>query len=262
MDTESISPYNLRSWRMRIETNDRIHPGMKKLKLRGKELNNPPLEVFHLQELQVLDMSPERQACLFYHLPCVPPSIARLSQLRVLMLDTNELTIIPPEVGSLPSLERISLSNNYLTSLPVQFGKLVNLTSLHAANNEFEMMPSAVCQLTNLTFLDFSDNALVSVPSNIGVLGKLESLMLYSNKITRIPDSIANLKQLRCLWLGRNNIRKLPRGVEGLLLLDWGHVHTWSSALDGNPLQHPPLEVCKRGAGAMADYFRIYQDGN
>ena len=145
-----ISAAVLRTWRMRIENNDRTFDGLKKLKLRGKELGRPAPEIFHLTEVQVLDLSPERQACLFYHLPEVPPAIARMRNLCVLMLDTNDLREVPTQLGQLANLERLSLSNNMLTSLPDSFAQLRKLTSLHAANNGFQQIPDCLYAVTSL----------------------------------------------------------------------------------------------------------------
>ena len=254
MDT--VTPSSLRTWRMRIDVNDTNYIGLKKLKLRGKDLNNPPKEVFCLTELEVLDMSPERQACLYYHLGAVPAAISRLLNLRVLMLDTNDLTHIPAQIGMLTSLEKIALSNNVLSKLPLEFANLQSLTSLHVANNCFETFPAVVCSLKSLTFIDFSDNLLLTLPDSIGDLSALETMILFSNRLKELPDAIGKLTQLRCLWIGKNHLRKIPKSVENLLRLDWGQMHTWSSALDGNPLEQPPTDVCKRGVRAIAEYYK------
>ena len=208
-----------------------------------------------VSDFQVLDMSPERQSCLFYHLPQVPPNIARLRHLRVLMLDTNDLPVLPPEICALAGLERLSISNNCLTGLPEGFSRLQNLSSLHAANNLFEHFPGVICGLKALTFLDMSDNRLETLPEAIGQIITLESLLLYANRLEIIPDSISQLTELRCLWIGQNRLRRLPRSMERLRQLDWGRMHTWSTSLDGNPLEEPPVDVCKRGVRAIGEYF-------
>ena len=251
-----ISAAVLRTWRMRIENNDRTFDGLKKLKLRGKELGRPAPEIFHLTEVQVLALSPERQACLFYHLPEVPPAIARMRNLCVLMLDTNDLREVPTQLGQLVNLERLSLSNNLLTSLPDSFAQLRKLTSLHAANNGFQQIPDCLYAVTSLTFLDFSDNSLLSLSERIACLDRLESLILFANLLRTLPNNIGMLTNLRCLWVGKNRLRSLPPSVTALEKLDWGRVHTWSPALDGNPLENPPLDVCKRGVAAIEMYFR------
>lgn len=83
----------------------------------------------------MLDLSPEREACIDFHLYGVPPELGSLINLRVLMLDTNQLSELPREIGQLTQLERISISNNLLHRLPDSFSNLQRLESLHAANN-------------------------------------------------------------------------------------------------------------------------------
>ena len=86
-------------------------------------------------------------------------------------------------------------------------------------------------------------------------LRSLESLILNYNKICVLPDSICELKELKMLWLSGNNITRLPQHFGKLTKLAW----SWwcsSSALDGNPLQHPPLHVAKQGPQAIEQYFR------
>lgn len=46
------SPFQ-RQLRMRIETDDPTYPGLKKLKLRGKDLDDLPNCIFQLKELEV-----------------------------------------------------------------------------------------------------------------------------------------------------------------------------------------------------------------
>ena len=47
-----------------------------------KELDALPAELFMLEELEVLDLSPEREACLRYRLPALPPAVGQLTNLR------------------------------------------------------------------------------------------------------------------------------------------------------------------------------------
>ncbi|VEL09222.1 unnamed protein product [Protopolystoma xenopodis] len=58
-----------------IVTDDPRYPGLRKLKLRGKRLTNVPHQLYSLTDLQVLDLSPEREACLCYRLPELHPDI-------------------------------------------------------------------------------------------------------------------------------------------------------------------------------------------
>ncbi|KAK3585257.1 hypothetical protein CHS0354_006305 [Potamilus streckersoni] len=261
MEYNSVRPSNIlqnrehqKELRMRIETWDPLYYGMKKLKMRGKDLSQLTGAVFSLLELEVLDLSPEREACLDFKLMEVPPAIGKLINLRILMLDTNELEDIPKEIALLQSLERLALSNNHLMSLPQEFCRLKNLKSLHLANNDFVHFPLPVCELKQIEFLDLSDNSLVVLPDQIGDLKNLHTLLLFINKIIKLPDSLCKLVEMRCLWLGKNQLRELPRKFGQLYRLDWVTRYT-STNLDGNPLIHPPIEVCRLGPAAIDRYF-------
>lgn len=258
MQSSRISYYDreiLKELRLRIETNDPLYYGQKKLKLRGKDLKAVPHVLFTMMELEVLDLSPERESCLTFRLPLVPPSIGRLINLKVLMLDTNELYSLPKEICLLQSLERLSLSNNFLSSLPHGFGRFPNLRSIHASNNKFEAFPLEVCDIKNLQFLDLSDNLLLSVPEDISKLTNLRTLLLNYNKLIQLPDALCELVDLECLWLGNNRLRELPHKFGQLIHLDWGYRYT-SSVLEKNHLIHPPIEICRMGPHKINEYFK------
>jgi len=69
---ELVDAKQLKIFRLRIETDDPEYVGLKKIKIRGKELNALPPELFHVLELQVLDLSPERESCINYRLLEMP----------------------------------------------------------------------------------------------------------------------------------------------------------------------------------------------
>jgi len=93
------------------------------------------------------------------------------------------------------------------------------------------------------------------VPDSISKLRRLESLLLFFNQIERLPDSLCSLANLRMLWLGSNRLRKLPNCFGQLINLDWGVRHMSSAVIDGNPMDRPPIDVCKKGVEAIAKYF-------
>ena len=130
--------------KMRVEIDDHFRPRMKKLKIRGKDLNEMPAEIFCLSELELLEMSPDREACIGYQMSNLPPQVANLVNLKILILDTNNLSNIPEQLCQLQHLEQLFLSNNCLTKLPDQFFKLSKLESLHLSNNNFDVFPE-VC---------------------------------------------------------------------------------------------------------------------
>lgn len=254
----------LRSLRRFITSDDAHYPRMKKLKVKGRDLQNLAKEVFFLTELEVLDLSPEREACLEYHLDELPSDISRLINLRVLMMDTNELYDVPDSLTRLSKLEKLSLSNNHIQTLPVDMGRLTNMTSLHLSNNRFKELPRDVFKLSNLEFLDISDNEFTSVPSDIARLRKMHTFIMFQNKVTSLPDSITELTNLRCLWLGNNRLTSLPKRFGNLNLTDWDNFgrHMFSTIIDGNPMTDPPMDVCKQGIRAIAQYFGGNRDAS
>ncbi|XP_008503578.2 leucine-rich repeat-containing protein 30-like [Calypte anna] len=242
-----------RLWRY-LKEQDPKYEGKKKLKITGRELVSVPPEVFGLDQLQVLEMSPERESCLKYQLELLPREISHLQNLTCLYVDSNNLKKIPAEIGTLSHLERLTLSNNSLSSLPPEMGALQKLHSLHLANNSLTEVPPALCQLRSLTFLDVSDNKICTIPSSIRHLEKLETLLLLFNSLESLPEDVCLLRNLCTLWLGNNRLRSLPASFGELVNLDWGHNYC-SCNFEGNPLECPPPEVCSRGPREIRDYF-------
>lgn len=68
-----------------------IYTGLKSLKVRGKDLDALYEDFYGYNELEVLDLSPDRQSCIYYRLPEISPSIGKLINLKILIIDTNEL---------------------------------------------------------------------------------------------------------------------------------------------------------------------------
>ncbi|KAM9307746.1 uncharacterized protein PAF06_011879 [Gastrophryne carolinensis] len=231
----------------------------RKIKIEGKELFCPPLEVFEFQDLQILKMSPERESNLSFQMSFLPKDIQLLTGLTALYLDTNDLEEIPPEIGTLKNLRRMTLSNNSLQFLPVELAKLQDLQSLHLANNCFTAFPVVACQLPNLMFLDVSDNQIESLPSSIEQLRKLQTFLLMFNHLRRIPVEFCSLTKLSCLWLGNNQLEELPAEFGNLTMLDWGRSYC-SFNLEGNPLCRPPIDVCSRGPKEIQQYFSSRSD--
>uniref|UniRef100_A0A8B9S659 Uncharacterized protein n=1 Tax=Apteryx owenii TaxID=8824 RepID=A0A8B9S659_APTOW len=132
-------------WRYLTE-HDPKYEGKKKLKISGRELASVPTQLFGMDQLQVLEMSPERQSCLRYRMELLPREISRLKNLTLLYMDSNNLKKIPAEIGTLSHLERLTLSNNSLSSLPPEIGALQRLRSLHLANNSLTELPAPLCQ--------------------------------------------------------------------------------------------------------------------
>ena len=71
---------------------------------------------------------------------------------------------------------------------------------------------------------------------------------MFVNQLVGLPEEICQLSNLRCLWVGNNKIHRLPRNFGSLRKLDWGRgVHMWSTVIEGNPLEDPPLKYAREG---------------
>lgn len=79
----------MRQMKMRITTDDNHFPGMKKFKVHGKELQTLPRGLFSLLDLEILDLSPERETCLFFRLSILPKEISQLALLKVGCYNAN-----------------------------------------------------------------------------------------------------------------------------------------------------------------------------
>ncbi|CAF1428949.1 unnamed protein product [Adineta ricciae] len=216
----------------------------------GRDLHTISADVFAYPDISYLELSPTREACLNFQLNELPAAVGRLTELRILILDTNNLHSLPDELCNLRELLILVLSNNFLTNLPNAIGNLEQLESLHLANNRLRDLPASLFQLKNLTFLDLTSNKLRQLPDEIGQLTELQSLLLYDNRLRLLPDSIGMLKNLTTLWIGHNRLRTLPRTLTQLKQLDWKHNYS-STILDDNPLINPPISVCRSGFAAI-----------
>jgi hypothetical protein len=211
---------------------------------------------FNSFDLKALDLTAERQTGLFY-MRTLPQELFTFRQLRRLHLDGNDIRVIPELLGeNLLNLEVLTLSNNKVEELPGSFARLRNLKSLHLSNNCFVNFPTSVCELKRLLFLDLSTNEIAQLPADIEGLISIETLLLFQNKLDYLPDSIGTLSNLRTLWLGNNKLTRLPRKITKLKKLDWNETtFCLSTNIDGNPLDDPPLSICKKGLKAIEEYF-------
>uniref|UniRef100_A0A8C5QFH7 Disease resistance R13L4/SHOC-2-like LRR domain-containing protein n=1 Tax=Leptobrachium leishanense TaxID=445787 RepID=A0A8C5QFH7_9ANUR len=245
------------NWKL-LQENSSSGKVRKKIKIEGKVLSSLPMKVFTLEDMEILKMSPERESCLTYQVDHVPREIGHLVHLTALYLDTNDLEEIPSDIGTLRNLRRLALSNNFLNVLPSELAQLENLQSLHLANNSFRDFPSVLCHCSNLRFLDLSDNKITTIPASIGRLGKLETFLLLFNRVRALPDEFCHLTTLRCLWLGHNRLRKLPSNFGNLSKLAWDESYC-SFNIEGNPLKHPPMEICRKGLKEIRGYFSVFR---
>ncbi|XP_059304044.1 leucine-rich repeat receptor-like serine/threonine/tyrosine-protein kinase SOBIR1 [Lycium ferocissimum] len=118
------------------------------------------------------------------------PSIGRLSELKELSLQNNELfDIIPTQIVSCRKLEILNLQDNQFSGkVPSELSSLVRLRILDLGSNELS---------GNLNFLKYFPN--------------LEKLSLADNMFTgKIPQSLKSFRNLRLLNISGNSFLEGP----------------------------------------------------
>ena len=168
----------------------------------------------------------------------IPAELGRLSNLRELILDNNQLSrSIPSELGDLTNLERLILDTNRLNgSIPADLGDLASLQDLSLARNELSgAIPSELGNLLNLQSLNLNDNGLSSnIPAELGNLSTstdddnkpLEYISLSCNLLTgNVPSELGDLPSLSILLLDNNKLNTepadRPTNFGGIRLVRW-----------------------------------------
>ena len=173
-----------------------------------------PAELGRMSALRHLDLN-------YNQLTSVPAEIGQLTSLVTSWLNGNLLTSLPTEIGQLTSLKDLSLYGNRLTSVPADIGQLTSLIALDLEGNQLTSVPAEIGQLASLENLYLTDNKLTSVPAEIGQLTSLKELCLHLNKLTRVPAEIGQLTSLKELWLSENKLTSLPAEMGQLTSLTY-----------------------------------------
>ncbi|XP_053528826.1 DISP complex protein LRCH3 isoform X6 [Artibeus jamaicensis] len=186
-------------------------------------------------------------------------------------LSRNRLSEIPIEACHFVSLENLNLYQNCIRYIPEAILNLQALTFLNISRNQLSTLPVHLCNLP-LKVLIASNNKLVSLPEELGHLRHLTELDVSCNEIQTIPSQIGNLEALRDLNVRRNHLVRLPEELAELPLirLDFSCNkittipvcyrnlrHLQMIALDNNPLQSPPAQICIKGKVHIFKYLNI-----
>lgn len=245
-------------WIKLMETDENFRSkGGKKLSLRGCDLKPIDPDLFKLDlMLTTLELSPDYRSCLSHKLDTLPHTIGNLIHLRELKLDTNDLKYLPSELAQLIHLERLCLSNNALKSLPDSLSNLKALKSLHLAKNMFERIPLCIYEMSSLVFLDFTSNKLIRLDEGLVKLARtLKFLSVFDNYITNLDPWIGLMVKLEQFWFGCNKINVVPLELCRLEKIDWADDY-FSIILDGNPIDKPPVSICRVGLGAIQKWYQ------
>lgn len=145
----------------------------------------------------------------------VPADIARLTFIRILLLNNNNILMPPEEITHLNQLESLSLEHNQLTLLPSGIALLSStLLFLNLSYNPLLYLSPSVGQLVNLQDLWLSHIGISSFPDHICSLCMLTHLSLEGNSISSIPSGtpIGNFKALRWFSLAKNKLNSRSAG--------------------------------------------------
>uniref|UniRef100_A0A1Y1MDJ9 Gelsolin-like domain-containing protein n=1 Tax=Photinus pyralis TaxID=7054 RepID=A0A1Y1MDJ9_PHOPY len=168
-----------------------------------RNLTNFPTNVEALVNLTEVDLSqnslPKIPDSLYAlanlkRLNCSENEITELSaalelwqKLETLNLSYNKLKSLPSSVCKLSNLRRLYVNANELDfeGIPSGIGKLSRLEIFSASHNQLEMIPEGLCRCGSLRKLNLSSNRLITLPDAIHLVGDLDLLDLRNN-----PDLI------------------------------------------------------------------------
>ncbi len=102
--------------------------------------------------------------------------------------------------------------------------------------------------MESLTHLYLHENHLSNLPHEIGKLTSLYQLYLGTNQLTSLPHEFGNLTSLSRLVISKNQLSNLSPNFVNLNKLEYLN-------LSDNPLKSPPIEIAKKGIGAIREYF-------
>ena len=176
-----------------------------------------PLAITVLKDLDALEGLYMNE----FGLERVTSEIGELTQLKVLHLSDNELSVLPPEINNLGNLELLLMDRNRFTSLPNLSG-LTNLNTLSLTQN-YDLVEVAVDNLVSLEILRLDFCPITELPETIDQLTNLRVLNVNQCKLSSLPDAMANLTSLQELHMLRNEFIALPPvvgSIGSLLLLD------------------------------------------
>ncbi|NND77425.1 MAG: leucine-rich repeat domain-containing protein [Flavobacteriales bacterium] len=95
-----------------------------------------------------------------------------------------KLEELPKEICGITDLKQLIIISNDIASVPAEIGQLKMLTKLVLTKNKVESLPPEIGELNELKTLNLSDNPLTSLPKEIANCTALKTLNLKGTKIS------------------------------------------------------------------------------
>lgn len=136
------------------------------------------------------------RSCIFLDcrgsgLKVLPKSIARLTNLKWLILSGTYIEELPDTIGQLTHLEMLNISRTKVSSLTETIGKLPNLTWLDISFTSISFLPESLKHLCKLTVLLIGNTKISLLPNWVGGYLSLKYLDLKNLSLLQIPESVA-----------------------------------------------------------------------
>lgn len=209
-----------------------------------------------LASLQLRALSPEKVDDLLSQLPYP-------EKLKVLILDSLNLTTLPKNILLFTNLNHISLNHNpnlnldsafkYLEELPIEF--------LNLQHNQLTELPESIVLLQRLKDLNLSYNSVTSPETyeRLAQLPRLNSLWLTHNQLAVLPKTIGELSQLRNLYIEHNQLTEIPSEISEMKRVWVVHTgHNLFTELPASFATMPSLFLLHSNNCAIAAIPEIY----
>lgn len=138
-------------------------------------------------------------------------SMCDLTELEVLHLDNNQLTMFPGRTHLWTKLHTLTFADNAVQELPQEAAHWKSLQYINMKSNRIVELPGAALQSWTLVErLSASFNKLKALPETISFCQKLVELDLCNNLLEGVPAELAMCRDLQILNLACNKIQELP----------------------------------------------------
>lgn len=177
------------------------------LDLSNKDLISFPSEILWYRNLKILLINGNQ-------ISSIPDSLSNLVLLQWLDMSSNQLEELPNDLTSLKRLTFLDVSQNKLSGTDFDIGLFDDLQYLSLANNQLGLLPESIGQLPNLQLLDLSNNKLTGEIPNFEKLGNLKSISLNGNSLSLqgdLPGVPESLKQA----IARQHLVRKKGGPDG-----------------------------------------------